>query len=69
MQTNDELLDRNILSNFQNIFKAMNIRDYQIVTAIQNISLPTLDFETREQLLNDGLIAAENFADEWIEIA
>ena len=69
MLNNDEILDRNILSDFQNIFKAMNISEYQIVTAIQNFSLPPLDFETREKLATDGLLVAENFADEWIEIA
>ena len=69
MLHNDEILDRNILSDFQNIFKAMNISEYQIVTAIQNFSLPSLDFETREKLSTDGMLAAENFDDEWIEIA
>ena len=47
----------------------MNISEYQIVTAIQNFSLPSLDFETREKLSTDGMLAAENFDDEWIEIA
>ena len=69
MLHDDEILDRNILSDFQNIFNAMNISEYQIVTAIQNFSLPPLDFETREKLSTDGLLETENFADEWIEIA
>ena len=69
MKISKEILDEEILSNFKNIFQAMNIGEYQIITAIQNISLPPLDFETREKLSTDGLLAAENFADEWIEIA
>ena len=36
---------------------------------MQNLSLPPLDFDTREKLSTDGMLAAENFADEWIEIA
>ncbi len=69
MPTNDDIFDRNILSNFNDIFKSMNIGEYQIATAIQNFSLPPLDFDTREKLSTDGMLAAEDFADEWIEIA
>lgn len=64
----DDILDQNILSDFKNIFKAMNISEYQIITEIQNFSLPPLDFETREKLSTEG-VTFENFSDEWIEIA
>lgn len=69
MKTNDDILDRNILAPFEKTFRAMGIGDYQIATAIQDFSLPPLDFDTREKLLTDGLLATENFADEWIELA
>lgn len=69
MKTTDELLDRNILAPFDKIFREMGIGNYQIVTAIQDFSLPPLDFEIHEKLSTDGLLAAENFADEWIELS
>ena len=69
MKTNDDLIDRNILAPFDETFRAMGISKYQILTAIQDFSLPSLDFDTREKLSTDGLLVAGNFADEWIELA
>ena len=66
---NTDDLDENILFTFKKVFNALDISDYQIQTAIQDLSLPPLDFDTREQLAHDGLLAAENFADEMIELA
>lgn len=69
MKANNILLDRNILAHFDGIFSAMDISDAQIVDAIQDIDLPPLDIITRNELSMDGTFAAENFADEWIELA